>query len=160
MSSSADDQYEILARGLTWQELTVGRRFQTGARTITESDLVSFVAGMGLYESLFMNADEGFPAGDRTGRLVPGLLPLGIAEGLVVQTNMIGGTGMALLSLQVDVRGPTFVGDTIRVRLEVTESRATSTPGRGIVTTRNEILNQDDHVVIEYQPVRMIAGGE
>ena len=159
MSSSAGDDYEILGRGLTWQELTVGRRFETGARTITESDLVSFVGGMGLYEALFMIADEGFPAGDRTGRLVPGLLPLGIAEGLVVQTNMIEGTGMALLSLHVEMRRPTFVGDTIRVRLEVTESRGTSTPGRGIVKTQNEVLNQDDHVVIEYQPVRMIAGG-
>jgi acyl dehydratase len=159
-SSGREEDYEQLARGLTWEELPVGRRFETGARTVTEADLVSFVGAMGLYEPLFMDANEGFPAGGRSGRLVPGLLALGIAEGLVVQTNMIQGTGMALLSLHVEMRGPVFVGDTIRVRLEITESRATSKPGRGIVGTRNEIVNQENAVVIAYEPVRMIAGDE
>jgi acyl dehydratase len=151
---------EQLGSGLTWQELTPGRRFRTNARTVTEADLVAFVTGMGLFEPLFIDAREGFPAGGREGRLVPGLLGLGIGEGLVVQTNMIQGTGMAVLELNVKVKGPVFVGDTLHVDVDVTESRATSKPGRGIVTTRNLITNGDGEVPIEYIAIRMIKGSE
>jgi acyl dehydratase len=151
---------EHLARGLTWEELATGRRFRTNARTVTEADLVSFVTGMGLFEALFIDAREGFPAGGREGRLVPGLLAVGIAEGLVIQTNMIQGTGMALLELKVTINGPVFVGDTLHVDVDVTESRGTSKPGRGVVTTRNLITNDDGGVPVEYIAVRMIKGNE
>jgi acyl dehydratase len=115
---------------------------------------------MGLFEALFIDAREGFPAGGREGRLVPGLLALGIGEGLIVQTNMIQGTGMALLELNVSMKGPVFVGDTLHVDVDVTESRATSKPGRGLVTTRNLITNGDGDVAVEYIAVRMIKGNE
>jgi acyl dehydratase len=151
---------EQLARGLTWEELRPGRRFRTNARTVTEADLVAFVTGMGLFEPLFIDAREGFPAGGREGRLVPGLLALGIGEGLVVQTNMIQGTGMAVLELNMKLKGPVFVGDTLHVDVDVTESRATTKPGRGIVTTRNLITNGDGEVPIEYIAVRMVKGSE
>jgi len=40
----------------------------------------------------------------------------------------------------------------------VTEARPTSTGNRGIVTTRNLVRRQDGQIVMEYSPVRMIAG--
>ena len=39
-------------RGNTWEEMSVGTSFRTGARTITESDLTTFVNLCGFNEPL------------------------------------------------------------------------------------------------------------
>jgi len=58
-------------------------------------------------------------------------------------------------------KGPTFVGDTIHVEAEVTESRASSSdPRRGLVRTRNRIVNQKGETVIIYTPLRLMVGRE
>ena len=67
-------------------------------------------------------------------------------------------TGIAFLGLEMDVRDPVYVGDTIEVVVEVTESRATSRPGRGIVKSTNTVVNQEGAVVLVYRPTRMQQG--
>ena len=47
------------------------------------------------------------------GRLVPGALTFALAEGLLMQTNVIHGTGIAFLGTTMTVTAPVFVGDTI-----------------------------------------------
>jgi acyl dehydratase len=150
---------EPLARGLTWEDQPVGFRFATGARTITEPDLVNFVGLAGFIGSMFLDARRAAELGYR-GRVVPGMLTLVLAEGLVLQTNVLHGTGIAFLGLEMDVRDPVYVGDTIEVVVEVTGSRATSRAGRGIVTSTNTVLNQDGDVVLVYRPTRMQRGAE
>ena len=63
---------------------------------------------------------------------------------------------MAYLGADVQVKGPTFVNDTLQVVAEVTEARLTSKQDRGIVTTRNEVFNQHQEIVMVYTPTRMI----
>ena len=46
------------------------------------------------------------------------------------------------------------------VEVEVTGSRASSQPGRGVVTARNLVRNQHGDVVMEYNPVRLIRGDD
>jgi acyl dehydratase len=145
-------------RGLSWEEQPVGFTFRTPGRTITESDLMTFVTLGGFNEPLFMDArfvEEHTPY---TGRLVPGALTYALAEGLVIQTHVIHGTGLAFLHMELDVKAPTYVEDTIEVVVEVTESRPTNKPGRGLVTTRNSVRNQGDEEVLVYTPVRLIRG--
>jgi acyl dehydratase len=60
--------------------------------------------------------------------------------------------------MELDVRAPVFVGDTIEVVVEVTESRQSSKPGRGVVTARNTVRNQRGEVVMVFTPVRLIRG--
>jgi acyl dehydratase len=60
--------------------------------------------------------------------------------------------------MELDVRAPVFVGDTIDVVVEVTESRPSSKPGRGVVTARNTVRNQRGEVVMVFTPVRLIRG--
>jgi len=55
----------------------------------------------------------------------------------------------------MDVKRPIQLGDTIYVNCEVTESRATSKPGRGLVRTRNCEVNQNDQEVLVYRPLRL-----
>ena len=49
-------------------------------------------------------------------------------------------------------------GDTVHAVVEVLEVCPTRTGNRGIVTTRNDIVNQRGEVVITYVAKRMVAG--
>lgn len=152
MTSERPDE---LFKGFTFDELSIGQRWRTGRRTITETELVTYATMFGFTEGLFLDATAAERAG-YAGRLVPGSLVMSIAEGLIVGGGSIKGTGVAYLGAQVDVKGPTYVGDTLEVWAEVTEARITSRGDRGIVTTRNEVYNQNDEVVMVYTPYRMV----
>jgi acyl dehydratase len=91
------------------------------------------------------------------GRLVPGALVYSFAEGLLMQ-SVVQGVGLAFLGLDMKVERPTMAGDTIHVECEVLVSRPASKPGRGVVTTRNTILNQRGEVVMVYTPSRLVKG--
>ena len=151
------DDVPLLATGLTWQEQPVGFAFRTAARTITEADLCAFVGLTGFVGPLFLDARRAAQAG-YAGRLVPGLLTVSFAEGLVLQTNVMHGTGLGFLGMEMDARGAVYVGDTIDVVVEVIESRASSKPGRGLVRSRNQVRNQRGEVVLTYAPVRLQRG--
>ena len=69
-------------------------------------------------------------------------------------------TGFAFLGMTMDIKGATLVGDTLHVELEVVESRAAAKGGRGLVRTRNRVLNQNGECVLEYDPLRLMKGRE
>jgi acyl dehydratase len=146
-----------LGVGMTWEEMTPGSAFRTAARTITESDLMTFIQWAGFNEPLFVDATHA-AAGGYTGRLLPGALVYTIAEGLIQQTNALHGTGLAFLSMELAVKAPTYVGDTVHAVVETVSSRSTSRPGRGIVASRVTVRNQRGDEVMIFTPVRMIRG--
>jgi acyl dehydratase len=156
VSEQAPDQGPAFL-GLTYEEMTVGRRLRTARRTVTETDLVNFITLGGFTEPLFWDARHAAAAG-YAGRLVPGALVYTLAEGLVIQTNQLHGTGLAFLGMQLRVRAPVYINDTLEVEVEIVESRPSSKPGRGVVTSRNLVRNQRGEVVLDYTPVRLIRG--
>ncbi len=142
-----------LHTGFYFDELQLGTRFCSRARTVTEADLVAFINLSWLNEELFTNtSDRSHMA--ISGRVVPGALIYSFAEGLI--TPSMQGTGLAFLGAELKVASPTFVDDTIHVECEVIERRPTSKPGRGLVRTRNSVINQDGKVVLAYTPLRMM----
>lgn len=147
----------LLTQGRTWEEMPAGSAFRTSARTITETDLINFITWGGFTEALFMDASHAAQGG-YTGRLVPGGMVYCLGEGLVLQTNVLNGTGLAFMSMELSIKRPAYVGDTIHVVVEVTESRPASKGHRGVVTTRNSIRNQRGEEVLVYTPVRLIRG--
>jgi acyl dehydratase len=150
---------EPFVRGQTFEEMTVGSVFRTGWRTITESDMVLFRQLVGITEALFMDNRHAAESG-YTGTLVPGMMTFAYAEGLVLQTNVLQGTGIAFMHTDLDITAPVYVGDTISVVVEVTEARPSKAGGRGVVTTRNTVENQRGEAVLTYSPVRLIRGRE
>ena len=54
------------------------------------------------------------------------------------------------------MKGPTLVGDTLHVECEVIEHRLSSKPDRGLVRTRNEVVNQHGKAVMVYSPERLM----
>jgi acyl dehydratase len=141
-------------RGISWKELMIGWTFRTSARTITETDLTNFVSAAGFSEPLFLDARHGRPDGPPS-RPVPAMLTLSYAEGLILQSRVLHGTGVALLTLEFDVKAPLFAGDTIAVGVEITDVKPTSDGKRALVTTINSVINQHDRLVMDYRPVRL-----
>ena len=151
------DEVPLMGQGLTWESMTAGSAFRTAARTVTESDLMSFVHVAGFTEPLFYDASHAADGG-YTGRLVPGALVYVLGEGLILQTNVIHGTGLAFMHMEFSVKSPTYVGDTLHVVVTTLESRASSRPGRGVVTSRCAVINQHGTEVAVFTPVRLIRG--
>jgi acyl dehydratase len=71
---------------------------------------------------------------------------------------VINTTGLAFMSMDLTIKRPAYVGDTIHVVVEVIQTRAASTGQRGVVTTRNSVRNQRGEDVLVYNPVRLIRG--
>jgi acyl dehydratase len=139
--------------------MPVGFRFRTASRTITDADVTLFVGLAGVTEPLFLDARVARENGYQ-GRLVPGMMTYAFAEGLLIQTGCIHETGVAFLHMELDVKAAVYVGDTLAVIVEVTDQRPTSKGDRGLVTTRNEVVNQRGEVVLVYTPVRLTKGVE
>lgn len=148
---------ELLARGRTFEEMPVGHVFRTARRTVTEADLVSFITWGGFNEPLFLDASHAGEAG-YTGRLIPGAMIYAIAEGLVLQTNVLHGTGLAFMHMELTIRQPVYVGDTLHAVVETTAARPSAKGGRGVVTSRISVRNQRQEEVLVYTPVRLIRG--
>src|SRR6202046_1224593 len=148
--------YEVLGLGLYFEDMHVGRKFRTIGRTLTEADLVAFIGVTGMTEVLFSNTEFLRTESDITRRVVPGAMVYAFAEGLLVHATMQH-TGFAFLNMTLDVKGPTFAGDTIHVECEVIESRrSASRPNRGLVRSRNRVVKQDGNVALTYTPLRMV----
>ena len=143
--------------GFYWNDLSVGDKFKTLNRTITEPDIVNFIGVTGMVETLFTDLSFSEEHGVMQGRVVPAACTYTIIEGLLCQATMQT-TGLALLEIEKKVLKPVFAGDTVHAEVEVTAVRPTSKGNRGIVTTTNDVLNQHGEKVITYRAVRMMAG--
>jgi acyl dehydratase len=146
---------QLLGAGYTWQELSVGQRFRTFRRTITETDIINFISVTGMLETIFI--DRTFSHGAMKGRPAPGGLTYGLIEGLLMQ-GMVQGTGLALLEVHKKMLHPVVAGDTVWAEVEVTAIKPTSKHNRAVVTSRIDVKNQDGVDVMTYTATRMLAG--
>ncbi|MCD6044192.1 MAG: hypothetical protein K0R40_3795, partial [Burkholderiales bacterium] len=108
-----DEALPVIGRGFSFDALRIGFRFRTHRRTISEADLAGFANLTWLTEELFTVEEKS------RGRLVPGALVYSFAEGLLLPSMQ--DTGVAFLNATLDVKAPTYVGDTIHVECEVIE---------------------------------------
>jgi acyl dehydratase len=142
--------------GMSFEDHKVGARYETLARTVSETDIVTFVNLCGFSEPLFMDMEYVKKESVFGRRAAPGALTFALSEGLIMQTGMIHGTGMAYLGSELRVAAPVLEGDTIRVEVEIVDKRETKKPDRGIVTYQHRVLNQRSEVVLEARVQRMI----
>jgi len=119
--------------GLYFEEFSPGDQVVSMGRTITEADIVNFAALSG---QLFGQ------------RVAHGLLILSIASGLSVRLGFMEETILAFRSIgEWRFQRPVFIGDTVRVRLTVDETKAMPRLGGGLVTFKVDVLNQKGEVV-------------
>jgi 3-hydroxybutyryl-CoA dehydratase len=133
-------------RGRTFEEFAVGDAVESPARTITESDVVLFAGLSGDYNPLHTDAE--YAKGTIFGtRVAHGLLGLSVASGLAWRTGFLEGTAEALIGVDWKFRAPVRIGDTIRLRAEVSQKREMARLGGGFITFAVTLLNQRDEVV-------------
>lgn len=143
-------------QGLTFEEQATGAKYETLGRTVSETDIVTFVNLCGFNEPIFMDMEYAARESVFKGRAAPGAFTFALSEGLIMHTGLLHGTGMAYLGGEVRVVAPVLAGDTIRVEVEVVDKRETKKPDRGIVSYQHRILNQRGEVVLEARVQRMI----
>jgi 3-hydroxybutyryl-CoA dehydratase len=154
-SPHLDPKVQQLGQGFVWQDISVGQRWRTFRRTITEADLVNFINATGMLEAIFI--EDGFDGGAIKGRPVPGALTYCMIEGFILQ-SMIQGTGLAMLELEQKIHAPVMVGDTIGATVQVTGVKPTSRSGRAVVDSVIEVFNQHGTKVMTYTAKRLLAG--
>ena len=142
--------------GLDFDRHAVGTVYHTLGRTVSETDIVTFVNLCGFNEPLFMDMEFVAKESVFKGRAAPGAMTFCLSEGLIMQTGLIHGTGMSYLGSEIRIVAPVLAGDTIGVTVTITDKRETKKPDRGIVTYRHEVSNQRGELVLEATVRRMI----
>jgi acyl dehydratase len=131
-----------------FEDIQVGDEYLSPGRTVTEADIVAFAGLSGDYNVLHTDAE--FMKSSIFGeRIAHGLLGLAISSGLSMRAVARPFATLAFLGLRWRFKGPIKIGDTIRVRLKITDKRETSKADRGIVVIQRAIVNQRDEVVQE-----------
>jgi acyl dehydratase len=147
---------ELVGVGWHFEDMTIGRRFRTIGRTITEADIINFVSCTGMTEVFFINREAIAKESAFGRRFAPAALCYCFSEALIAQATLQY-TGLAMLHLELDIKGPVFEGDTIHAECEVVEARLSrKDPTRGIVKTHVRIVKQDGTTAYEYWPTRMM----
>jgi acyl dehydratase len=138
-----------MEHGLYYEQFELGKRIITPGRTVTEADIVNFAGLSGDFNSI--HTDATYSAGSfYEKRVAHGLLVLSIASGLAVRTGMMEGTVMAWREIS-DWRfsQPVFIGDTVQVELEVSETKPMPRLNAGMVGLEVQVNNQDGKTVMK-----------
>ena len=130
-----------------YEDFRPGQVFLSQARTLTETDVVSFAAWSWDTNPVHTDA-EGARHGRFGERIAHGLLGVSVAMGLVSRLGVFEGCSIALLGID-DWRflRPLVIGDTVRCRVEVLDTRLTSKGDAGILRRRLTLLNQREEEV-------------
>jgi acyl dehydratase len=140
-----------------FEDWKVGDKLETLGRTVGDSEISQFVALGGFFEELFISEEYVKKGSLYPKRFAPGALIFSFTEGLIILSGCIHGVGLALVSVDdMTFKRPLFAGDTMKVQVEVTDSRPTSQGDRGIVTFRHRVLNQHGEEVMECMVKRML----
>jgi acyl dehydratase len=135
------------SRSLYFEDLSPGDAFLSTGRTVTESDVVNFAGLSGDFNQIHLDAE----AAKETmygQRVAYGVLGLSIATGLLDRLGLFRESMAAMMEIESwRFVAPVFIGDTVRLRLTIEDTRLTSRGDRGVVRRHLELLNQRDEVV-------------
>ena len=135
-------------RGRYWDEFSVGERFSTAARTVTEGAVDLFAGLSGDFNPLHTD-EETAQKTPMKGRIAHGMLVLSVATGQANQLGLFVGTTLALLGMdKIKWTAPVRLGDTIHTVLTVKEKKESSRPDRGVLVIDVAVKNQRDEPVM------------
>jgi acyl dehydratase len=127
-------------------DLAVGQKYETATVSVSREDAIEFAAR---FDPQPFHLDETAGRASVFGRLATsGWYTASLTMRLLVEGEMRIAGGLVGLGSELKWPRPTYPGDTLRVVSEVLDVRVSaSKPDRGIVTVRNETLNQNDEPV-------------
>ncbi|KRC17642.1 MaoC/PaaZ C-terminal domain-containing protein [Acidovorax sp. Root217] len=134
-------------RGQCIEEFAAGDVIESRARTVTETDVVTFSWVSGDVNPMHTDAVHSAksPVGQR---IAHGALGLSIATGLSAGLGYLEGSAVAALGIdEWKFLKPILFNDTVHLRATVVSARPTSKPDRGVLVRRMELINQHGEVV-------------
>ena len=133
-----------IVRSLYFDDFSIGQKFVSKSRTLTEADIVNF-AGLS-WDHNQLHTDVEYAGQTQYGkRIAHGLLGVVAHAGLTYQ--LTEDSILALLELSWKFHLPIYIGDTIHVEQTVKDLRESSTEDRGILTFDKKVVNQKKEVV-------------
>ena len=139
---------------LYFDDVDIGTVWESGGRTVTESDITNFAGFSGDFNPI--HVDHAFAATTPFRRpIAHGFAVFSIASGLGIHAPPV--RTIALLGVREwAFILPVFIGDTIRVRSHATEKTLRGRGKRGEVVWHRAIVNQDGKTVQEGRIVTLI----
>ena len=133
-------------RGLFFEDFETGQTITSSGRTITEADIVAFAALSGDWNPI--HTDAVYAAQQPLGqRVAHGLLGMSIASALAMRLGFLEDSLLAFREIeQWKFSQPVFIGDTLRVRLIIMETRLVPRMKGGMITLEIELLNQHEQI--------------
>jgi len=130
--------------GLYFEEFSVGQKITSVARTVAESDILTFAGLTGDYNQIHTDAE--FAKGTQFGgRIAHGLLGLSLAVGLLMRTGVLEGTVLAFREIvEWKFIKPVFIGDTLHVEMEAKELKPMPRIRGGQALVALDVKNQKD----------------
>ncbi|VAW30361.1 hypothetical protein MNBD_CHLOROFLEXI01-1723 [hydrothermal vent metagenome] len=133
-------------RGHHFEQFEIGQKIVTVSRTVTEADIVNFAGLTGDFNQIHTDAEYA-ARGPFSKRVAHGMLIQSIGIGLAVQSGIIEGTVLAFREQTTKFSLPVFIGDTIHVKLEITEKKSLPRLGGGNINMKYRVYNQHGKAV-------------
>lgn len=136
-----------MGKTLYFEDFEVGQSFTSTARTITESDLSLFCMISSDWSAI--HADAEFSAKAHHGqRLLHGTFGITFALGKLYELGVFEESAIAMLSVNKwEFKKPIFIGDTLRMKMEIIGSHYGESKRVGRIERRFTVLNQRGETV-------------
>lgn len=141
---------------LSFDALRLGQRFRGPGRTLTETDHTLFSMLVADWHPIHADAEyaKQTPAG---ARMIHG--SFGLALAMAGTASILDFEEPVVAALGIDewrFLRPLLIGDTVRVEVEVLDTRRTEKTGRLLVDRMTRLLNQRDETVQEGRSTVML----
>ncbi len=140
----------------TYETLSVGERFVSTGRTITEADHGTFLMLSGNWHPI--HCDEEYAKTTPMGRrIASGTLGITLALG-GLEANLLHCSDPLIAALGIkewNYKAPIFIGDTLHIEMEITDKRLTGKGDRYLVERLLRLINQRGTVVQEGKAISM-----
>jgi 3-hydroxybutyryl-CoA dehydratase len=141
---------------LYFEDVEVGQQWESLARSLSETDIVSFAGLSGDFNPIHMDHEFAKTTVFRQ-PIAHGLLVWSIGTGLAMYAPPM--RTLAFLSVREWVfKDPVFIGDTLRMRSKVLEKEARARGRRGVITWQRQIFKQDGKIVQEGTTLTLVEG--
>ncbi|AQL41547.1 monoamine oxidase [Halorientalis sp. IM1011] len=143
-----------------FETVEIGEQRETKGRTITEADVMNFAGVSGDFNHLHTDA-ETMADSEFGERIAHGMLVFSVATGLLWQSRSEKERDAVVAFYGIDeVRfvGPTFIGDTIHVEIEVLEKERRDHPvATGVVRYDIDVVTQAGDTVLSCEMLSLVT---
>ena len=140
-----------------FEDYTVGATRETLGRTITETDIVIHAGQTGDFFPHHMDA-EWCKTQDFKQRIAHGTLIFSVTVGMTA--NEINPVAFSYGYDRLRFIKPVFIGDTIKVKVTLSDKREHKKPGMGIVVEGLAVTNQHGEVVLACEHLLLVQKRE